>query len=488
MAGDGRVTRRELGASAAAAAGVLASSGALASASAAKSAHQGRGPNILYIMADDLGSGDLGCYGHPEVQTPNLDRLAREGVRLSQMYTPGAVCSPTRVGWITGRYPGRVAAGNAEPLSSQHVESLGVSATDSTLPRLLKQSGYDTALFGKWHLGFPAVPGNEHPDYSPVLSGFDEFWGSLDGAVDYISHAATGPTPESFGLFAGDADTDAPGKVRPVEADGYLTDLIADKAIDYLERRERQDDPFYLGVHLSAPHWPWLDRDDKAESDRLNDPRIWNNGLSLLHYDGGTLETYYEMVRIMDENIGRILRQLESSGKADDTIVIFTSDNGGERFSYHWPFTGQKQMLQEGGIRVPCIVRWPGQIAPRTVSDLVATTMDLTASILALAGARPESPLDGKDVLPVLMGRALPVDRTVFWRHRGTFVRGEPHGAVRDGDLKYLRTPGGATEQLFDLAADPREQANLSALRPDDLARLRAAWLAWNSELVPYPA
>jgi arylsulfatase A-like enzyme len=443
---------------------------------------------VLSIMADDLGYGDLGCYGHPEIQTPNLDKLAKEGIRLSQMYTPGAVCSPTRVSWITGRYPGRIEAGNAEPLLSQHVETLGVSRADSTLPRLLKQSGYDTALFGKWHLGFPATSGNQHSNYSPILSGFDEFWGSLDGAVDYISHAATGPTPESFGLFAGDVNTTAPAKVEPVEADGYLTDLIGDKAIDYLRRRERQDDPFYLAVHFTAPHWPWLDRDDNAESDRLKGPDTWNNGFSLLHLDGGSLEKYYEMVRILDENLGRILRELKRSGKARDTVVMFTSDNGGERFSYHWPYTGQKQTIREGGIRVPCIIRWPGRIAPRTVSDQVATTMDLTASVLALAGATPDPPLDGRDVLPVLMGRARPFERTVFWRHRGSGVPGEPHGAVRDGDLKYLRSPGGATEQLFDLAQDPREQANLAALRPNDLARLRAAWLSWNSELVPYPS
>ncbi len=488
MSDEQRLSRRQFsaGMAAAAAAALTSPMAAVAATSRGPGAARGRKPNVLCIIADDLGYGDLGCYGHPEIQTPNLDQLAKQGVKLTQMYTPGAVCSPTRVSWLTGRYPGRLPVGNLEPLDSQHVEKLGVPPEESTLTRSLKQSGYDTALFGKWHLGFPAVPGNDHPDYSPVLSGFDEFWGILDGGADYLSHAAGGPTPHDYGLFAGDATTPTPSKVAPVKEQGYLTDLIGDKAVDYLERRKGSDTPFYLGVHFNAPHWSWLDRDDHAESQRLMQPDIWDQGFSQFHHDGGSLETFYEMVRIMDENVGRILRELRRSGHADDTIVIFTSDNGGERFSYNWPFVGGKNGLSEGGIRVPCLVRWPKHIAPGTVSPQVTTTMDLTASILARAGAKPDRRLDGQDVLPVLTGHARPFARRLFWRHRGYGVTGEPHGALREGDLKYVRTPGGETEELFDLAADPREQANLATLRPDDVARLRAQWAGWNEQLVPY--
>lgn len=478
MSSEHKLSRREFGLGAGvAAAGAVIGAGIAPAAQAHRQRHRGKRPNVLVIIADDMGF-DLGSYGHPEIETPNLDKLAKEGARLTQAYSNGNVCSPTRVSWITGRYPGRLAAGNAEVLLSQHIERRGVSGPESVLPQALKKAGYDTALYGKWHLGYP-------PNYSPVVSGFDEFWGVLDGGADYLTHAATGPTPASFGLYAGDPSVDAPGHVESVEEEGYLTDLIGDKAVGYLERRAGNDDPFYMGVHFTAPHWPWEDRDDKAESDRLNDPANWNGGFSLFHFDGGSLEKYYEMVRIMDENIGRILRALRRSGNAENTLVIFTSDNGGERFSYNWPFSGLKASLSEGGIRVPAIVRWPGHVRPGTVSDQVAATMDITASVLAAAGADTEQSIDGKDILPVLTGDRRRFERKLFWRSVGQQPAPQPHRAMRDGDLKYMRTPAGV-ESLFDLAEDPREQANLARLRPDDLARLRAQWVSWNSELVPY--
>lgn len=451
--------------------------------------HRGRKPNIVFIFADDLGYGDLGCYGHPEISTPHLDRIAQRGVRLTQAYSNGAVCSPTRVAWATGRYPGRLAAGNKEPIDEQRFEKEGLVASDATLPRYLKDAGYDTALFGKWHLGFPSVPENQHAEHSPILSGFDEYWGVLDGACDYISHSATGLNPDDYKLFQGTSETNTPSKVEPApEVEGYLTDLIADKAVDFLKRRRRDDrDPFYLGVHFTAPHWPWEDRDDQAESDRLTSPEVWNGGYSLFHFDGGSLEKFYEMVRILDEGVGRIMRELRRKGLDDDTLVIFVSDNGGERYSYNWPLTGAKNQLNEGGIRVPTILRWPGKIPAGRESEQVVTTMDLTASILACAGVTPraDSPLDGVNVLPVLTGDAAEQERRLFWRHRGFGAQGPPNAAVRDGNLKYLRTAAGV-ESLYDLENDWHEQANVADLQPADLARLRDQWSAWNAELVPY--
>lgn len=484
-----RISRRQFGTGAVAAAAAATLAGpTTAVADRRPWPPRGRKPNIVFIIADDLGYGDLGCYGHPSVATPHVDRLAREGVRLTHAYANSPICSPTRVAWATGRYPGRLSAGNREPIDEQRLEKDGVSPAEPTLPRYLKDAGYETALFGKWHLGYPAVPENQHPDFSPILSGFDEFWGLLDGAADYFTHSAWGPTPDDYKLFHGTTATATPSKVEPApDVEGYLTDLIADRAVEYLQRRERDGDPFYLGVHFTAPHWPWEDRDDQAESARLTSPDVWNGGFSQFHWDGGSLETYYEMVRILDEGVGRILRELKRRDLEDDTLVIFVSDNGGERFSYNWPFTGGKPQLTEGGIRVPAIVRWPGKIRPGRVSEQVLATFDLTASVLACAGVTPRTdrPLDGENVLAVLTGHAREHERRLFWRFRGSAATGEPNGAVRDGDLKYLRTADGS-EALYNLRTDPHEQANLARRQPADLARLRDAWNAWNSELVPY--
>lgn len=463
------------GAAAAAAAAAVGRS-ATAEASRGRNEHVGTKPNVLFIIADDLGYGDLGAFGHPEISTPNLDKLARQGVKLESAYSSSAVCSPTRVGWITGRYPGRLPVGTAEPLGySPAHRALGLGS-EPTLPGYLKEAGYRTGLFGKWHLG----------NRSPVDCGFDEYWGILEGGADYLTHNAFLAQPGDGDLFQGTPETDGPGHLEPTKAEGYLTDLIADKAIDFL-RRQSSEEPFYLGVHFTAPHWPWEDRDDHEEAARINDPAVWNGAFSLIHSDGGSLEKYYEMVRIMDENIGRILGALRRRGLEGETLVIFTSDNGGERFSYNWPYANSKGSLNEGGIRVPGIIRWPGRIRPGRTSAQALTTMDLTASVLTAAGVRPSKPLDGRDILGIVAGREREVDRKLFWRIRPSPVtRPEPIAAVRDGNLKYLRTPAGV-ESLFDLEEDPSEQANLARLRSADLARLRADWEAWNGEMVAYP-
>jgi arylsulfatase A-like enzyme len=479
--GQERVFSRRQFSTGVAAAAAAASLGTAAAgqAATARRAHHGRKPNVLFIIADDMGYGDLGCFGHPEIPTPHLDKLAKQGIKLDRAYSAGSVCSPTRVGWATGRYPGRLPVGLPEPLEAQHQARTGLDPAEPTLPRYLKDAGYRTALFGKWHLGYP-------PNYSPVESGFDEYWGVLDGGCDYFTHNAFGPNPGDYRLYQGTPETDAPGHVEPTDEPGYMTDLVGDKAVAFLSRQTAEQ-PFYLGVHFTAPHWPWEDRNDQAESARINDPAVWNGGNALFHFDGGSLDTYYEMVRIMDENIGRILQALRDKGLAEDTLVIFTSDNGGERFSFNWPHTGNKNGLGEGGIRVPGIVRWPGRIKPGSTSDQVLTTMDLTASVLAVAGVTPTKPLDGRDVIGILAGKEETVQRKLFWRHRGyVATRPEPNAAVRDGNLKYLRTPAGV-ESLYDVEVDPREQANLARLRPADLTRLRADWEAWNSELLPYP-
>ena len=322
-----------------------------------------RRPNFVFILADDLGSADLGCYGAHDAErvSPVLDRMAREGLRFSAGYSNSPVCSPTRFALITGRWQYRLRGAAEEPLGRLHGDKLlGLPPQHPTLPSLLRDAGYDTALFGKWHLGYP-------PHFGPRKSGYEHFFGVHAGAADYFSHGIG----DKHDLW--DNETE-------VFEDGYLTDLISRRAVRYVEQC-RADLPFLMSVHYTAPHWPWETREDRAESARLQRERR-----RVTHVDGGSLATYRTMIRQMDEGIGWILDALQARGLAEDTLVVFTSDNGGERFSDNWPFTGGKMDLTEGGIRVPLIARWPRAIAAGGVSATPAITMDWTPTMLAAAG------------------------------------------------------------------------------------------------------
>jgi arylsulfatase A-like enzyme len=407
-------------------------------------------PNIIYIMADDMGYADVSCYGRQEYQTPNIDRLAREGVKLTHCYANSAVCSATRTGLITGRYQYRLRVGLDEPLGNPN---LGMPPEHPTLPSLIKKAGYETGLIGKWHLGRP-------PMYSPIKSGYDHFWGIMGGGVDYFTHsAAAGPNAKE--------DT-WDGEVQVHEA-GYYTDLLGNHAVDYIKKMKQ---PYLLSLHFTAPHWPWEGPGDEAESKRLT------NGIQ--DYDGGSMKTYAAMVTRMDYQIGRVLDTLQTTGQAANTIVIFTSDNGGERFANTWPFTGKKTELLEGGLRVPGLVRWPGHIKPGTVTDQVAISMDWTASLLAAAGAAqdPAYPMDGMDIFPILTGARPTVDRKLFWRYKFNAQQ-----ALRDGKYKYLKIRDNTF--LFDVVEDPLERANLKNRLPDIYARMSADYERWNATMLP---
>jgi arylsulfatase A-like enzyme len=409
-------------------------------------------PNIVFIMADDLGYADLSCNGSRICLTPNIDRIAERGLRLPQAYANSAVCSATRLALITGRYQYRLPLGLEEPLAGK--TDVGLPPAHPTLPSLLRQAGYGTTLIGKWHLGVP-------PLFGPLLSGYDHFWGIRTGAIDYYSHRnARG----EHDLWDGDA---------AVRRTGYLTDLLGDRAVGAIETYAAAQQPFLLSLHFNAPHWPWEAPGDQAESGRLL-------GSRLRHFDGGTQRTYARMVHAMDLQIGRVLQALDANHLADNTIVIFTSDNGGERFSDTWPFTGIKTELLEGGLRVPALICWPGRLRGGGVCDQVTMTMDWFATLLEAAGVAldPDHPPDGISLLPMLTGAADIVTRTLFWRYRSNAQR-----AMRDGNFKYLKIRENTF--LFNVVDDPRERANLKQLRQDIFDAMEARWHTWNATMLP---
>ena len=417
---------------------------------------KGRGrPNFVFILADDLGYADLGCYGGRVPCSPELDRLAAQGLRFTDGYSNSPVCSPTRFALITGRWQYRLRAGNDEPIASRHRGNpvLGLPPGHPTLPSLLRDAGYRTALVGKWHLGFL-------PHFGPLKSGYDEFFGPMSGGVDYFTHRDSAGHHD---LFEGETES---------HHEGYLTDLISDGAVRFIER-QRGAAPFFLSVHYTAPHWPWETRGDEAVARSIE---------RIAHTDGGSVATYLAMIRQMDEGIGRILRALDATGAAASTLVVFTSDNGGERFSDTWPLVGKKMDLLEGGIRVPYLARWPERIGAGTTTAQQAITMDWTATLLAAANVSPhrDYPMDGISLLPALDDPGTSIARDLYWRMK---FRGQK--AMRSGDWKYLMLDG--DEFLFDLSRDQRERANLARRHPDRLADLRARYAAWEASLPPIP-
>ncbi len=406
----------------------------------------GARPNFIFILADDLGYADLGCYGGRSDCSPNLDKMAAEGMKYSRGYANSSVCSPSRFAIITGRYQHRLRGGFDEPIAAAR-EELGLPPEHPTMPSLLRDAGYATALIGKWHMGYM-------PWFSPLKSGYEEFFGHRSGAIDFFKH-------ESFSgghdLWDGDEET---------FVEGYSTDIFADRAVNFIRRSAEK--PFLLSLHFNAPHWPWETRDDKAESDRID---------NIAHLDGGSVPIYQEMIRQMDEGIGSVLAAVDEVGARENTLIIFTSDNGGERFSDMWPCVGKKMDLLEGGIRVPYIARWPARIDAGTTSDRLVMGMDWMPTFLAAAGVdpHPDYPLDGVDVFG-------PEDenRMVFWR---MLYRNQK--AVRQGDWKWLSIDG--NEFLYDLSFDERERANMRYRYPEKFVELRDAYFEWDRSMPMFP-
>jgi arylsulfatase A-like enzyme len=411
-------------------------------------------PNFLFIMADDLGFADLSCYGRDDYKTPHLDALAASGMQFMHSYANSAVCSATRTALATGRYQYRLPVGLEEPVA---VRDVGLPPEHPTIASVLKDAGYATAVLGKWHLG-------SLPTYGPLQSGYEHFWGFRGGGVDYYTHKSPAKLPDLW-------DRDV-----PVEKTGYLTDLLGDHALAVLDDYAKGTRPFLMSLHFSAPHWPWEGLADDGEVARLDAKKGY---LALAHFDGGTMALYREMVQRLDYQIGRILSHLKKRGLDKNTVVVFTSDNGGERFSKIWPFSGMKGELLEGGIRVPGIVRWPGLTKKGSKSDVPVISMDFMPTFAAAAGAKiPEAfASDGVDIRPALRGEPM-AERPLFWRYKNHRQK-----AMRRGAWKYLEVAGNSF--LFNVLNDTLERANLKDRYPDRFAAMQTEWSEWEATMLP---
>jgi arylsulfatase A len=421
-------------------------------------------PNIIVILFDDLGYADLGFMGAKDVRTPHLDRLAQEGVRLTRFYSNAPVCTPTRAAFLTGRWQQRVglewALGFTAEQSRRTGErwvpeadmlALGLPATEWSLARLLQRAGYRTGVFGKWHLGFRA-------EFNPVRHGFDEFFGVLLGHADYWRYNYFDGT---HCLYEND---------RPAQAKGYLTDLLNSRAVDFIQRHAQQR--FFLYVPHLAVHFPFHapDRPEQA--------------LTKENYNDGTRRDYAKMIERVDDGVGQILATLEKHKLADNTLVIVSSDNGGYKLSDNGPLFHHKSTLWEGGVHVPCAMRWPEVLPRGKEATQLGITMDLTTTILAAAGveAPAERKLDGLNLLPMLTGEQAKVERTFCWRIDRSDRKQK---AVRHGKWKYVKD--GMIELLFDLDTDVGERRNLAFLHPAVVADLRRRLADWEADVDRLP-
>lgn len=412
-------------------------------------------PNVVLILTDDVGYGDIGSYGSRDIRTPNIDRLARGGVRLTDFYA-SPQCTPTRAALITGRYQQRVSLERALGTVGPSLQA-GLSANGSTLPQLLKNAGYRTGLVGKWHLGYL-------PEYSPNAHGFDYFYGFLAGYIDFYTHTR-----------GGDGLHDLNENGVAVSDSGYMTDLITARAVRFIETRA--DRPFFLEVAYNAAHWPFQ---------RPGHPtRAAKNGQFQGPHDSvpATRADYVAMLEHADAGIGTIMETLKRLGLDRNTLVIFTNDNGGEWLSSNAPLFHRKDTLWEGGIRVPAIFWWPSVLPAARTSAVIGITMDLTSTVLTAAGATVPTNFEGRNLIPLLTGHAVAVsaassDRALFWRI-DTPIRQQR--AVRRGRWKLL--VDGDDFLLFDLSRDIGERHDLAARHPSIVRELQSLLTQWEVDV-----
>jgi arylsulfatase A-like enzyme len=408
-------------------------------------------PNVILIITDDVGYGDIAIYGAPDIKTPNIDSLAKNGTRLTDFYA-APNCSPTRAMLISGRYQQRSRIENPLP-GPRQAQDLGLPATGRTLPQLLKNNGYRTGLVGKWHLGYK-------PEFSPNAHGFDYFFGFKSGLIDYYQHTDQGGEHDLF------ENTEA------THASGYSTDLFTERSVKFIEQNAGQ--PFFLEVAFNAAHWPFQVPDHPSvapDNARFVQPQEQSTG---------TRRDYVSIVERADQGVGKILATLERLGLTRNTLVIYTQDNGGEWLSRNAPLFHRKNTVWEGGIRVPAIFKWPGRIPAGKTSAQVGIIMDLTATILAVTNATvpPNARLEGINLMPLLQAGAPRTERTLFWR---VTTQARRQRAVRQGDWKLLLD--GGVPFLFNVATDVGERNDLAKQHTDIVGRLFPLIGKWEEDV-----
>jgi arylsulfatase A-like enzyme len=409
-------------------------------------------PNVVLIITDDVGYGDLGSYGAPDVRTPNIDSLARNGTRLTDFYVAPS-CSPTRAALISGRYQQRFRIEVPIGASNGPAGEQGLPATGRSLPQLLKNNGYRTALIGKWHLGYKK-------EFSPGAHGFDYFFGLKSGLIDYYQHT------DQIGqhdLWEND---------QPAHVTGYSTDLFTERSVKFIE--DNAGRPFFLEVAYNAAHWPFQVPDRPSVAP--------NNGRFVQPQDDptSTRKDYVAILERADRGVGEILAALDRRGLTRNTLVIYTQDNGGEWLSRNAPLFHRKQSIWEGGIRVPAMLKWPGHIPAGRTSSQVGIVMDLTATILAATNTTvpADARLEGMNLLPLLTEGAQEVDRTIFFRYT---LPARRQRAVRQGDWKLLLD--GANPMLFNLRQDVGERNDLASQHSDIVRKLFPLIGSWEQDV-----
>jgi len=400
----------------------------------------GSRPNVLVILVDDLGYGDLSSYGATDLQSPNIDKLMAAGMRFDRFYANCPVCSPTRAALLSGRYPDLV--GVPGVIRTHWTNNWGYLFPKAVLlPQALKPAGYHTAVVGKWHLGlsWPSVP-NER--------GFDHFHGFLgDMMDDYYNHRRHG-----FNYM----------RLNNTEIDpeGHATDLFTQWAIDYLQERAKARQPFFLYLAYNAPHTPIQPPEEWVERVKQREKGISDRRAKLV-----------ALIEHLDAGIGKVIDALKETGLAKNTLVIFTSDNGGQLSvgANNGPLRAGKQDMYEGGIREPMCAVWPGRIQPSSRSDRVALTMDLFPTVCEAAGVKIDHEIDGRSILPTLLGKSQPEeDRVLFWvrREGGGRYGGRAYYAARQGDFKLVQNSPFEPMELYNLKDDPKEERPLGLKHP----------------------
>lgn len=405
-------------------------------------------PNFVIIMADDLGYGDISPFDG-WIHTPHLDQLAKEGMRFTDFYASGPVCSPTRAGLLTGRYQQRAGIPGVVYAAPERNRHHGLQLSEQTFAEELRKAGYATGMFGKWHLGYEA-------QYNPVHHGFDEFRGYVSGNVDYFSHV------DQAGFY------DWWAQDQLINEPGYVTHLITEHAVSFIEQNSAR--PFVLYLPHEAPHYPFQGPDD--EGFRIVHQQVPEKRDSLQ-----VKRAYREMVQELDTGIGEVMQTLQRLNLDENTVVLFFSDNGATHLGSNGALRGQKGSLWEGGIRVPAIARWKGKIEAGSTSRQQAITLDIFPTIKSLAGISTKDALhlDGIDLTSTLMGQAQPKDRTLFWQYGNAFAMREgPWKIHKDKDQNIV---------LFNLTQSPGEQIDQSKTYPDRVKSMNDQLTAWENDV-----